>query len=217
VSARPPVRLPCASAAARSVLPATPMPPKVRPMRPSLLLLLAAACALPAHADDYPKLKSGQWELTTNMGAGPSGPRTMRSTMCTDEAVQQEMMKMGAGTTKEMCTKNETKRDGNRIVGTAECKMGEGTRFTSRSVMTFNGDTSYRTDVTAVYDPPLNGTKESHITLEGRYVGACRDGLVPGDFVGPNGQKFNLKSLGAGKGAVPPPSAQPKSPAKAPQ
>jgi hypothetical protein len=181
-------------------------------------LLIAAALALPALAlaQDIPKLKPGQWELTTTMSAAGGTRPPTRSTMCTDEALQKEMISMGAGTTKEMCTRNESKREGNSIVGTAECRIGE-SKFTSRSVMTMTGDTAYRTDVTAVYDPPLNGTRESHITLEGRYTGPCRDGLVPGDFIGPNGQKFNLKGIGAAKGAMPPPSAQPKSPAKAPQ
>jgi len=186
-------------------------------MRALAVAVVVAACALPALAQDYPKLRAGQWDLTTRMtAAGANGPPPTRTTMCTDEALQKEMMTMGAGTTREMCTKNEIKRDGNRILGTAECRIGE-SRFTSRSVMTLTGDTAYRTEVTAVYDPPLNGTRESRITLEGRYVGPCRDGLVPGDFIGPNGQKFNLKGIGAGKGAMPPPSAQPKSPAKAPQ
>ncbi len=196
----------------------TPSASRIRkePRMRRLAVVLAAACALPALAQDLPRLRPGQWDLTTRMTAGANGPPPTRTTMCTDEALQEEMLKMGAGTTREMCTKNETKRDGNRIVGTAECRIGE-SRFTSRSVMTLTGDTAYRTDVTAAYDPPPNGTRESHITLEGRYVGPCREGLVPGDFIGPNGQKFNLKGIGAGKGAMPPPSAQPKSPAKAPQ
>ena len=81
--------------------------------------------------------------------------------------------------------------------------------------MTLTGDTAYRTESRAVYDPPLNGMQESHITLEGKYAGPCRDGLVPGDFIGPNGQKFNLKGIGAGKGAMPP-TAQPKQSRKGP-
>jgi hypothetical protein len=182
------------------------------------LFALAATLALPCVAQDYPKLKSGQWELVTRMNAATAAgaPPPTRSTMCTDEALQKEMMSMGAGTTKEMCSKNETKREGNQIIGTAECKLGE-SKISSRSVMTLTGDTGYRTEITATYDPPVNGTRESRITLEGKYVGPCRDGLVPGDFIGPNGQKFNLKGIAAGKGQMPPPSAQPKSPAKAPQ
>jgi hypothetical protein len=177
-------------------------------------LLFAACLAAPALAQDYPKLKPGQWELTTSTVKAAAGSPPTRSTMCIDDAVQKEMMTMGAGMSKEMCTKNDMKRDGNRIIGSAECKIGE-SKIVSRSVMTMTGDTAYRTEITASYDPPFMGMKESQTTLEGKYVGPCRDGLVPGDFIGPNGQKFNLKGIGAMKGQMP--SAQPKNPPKAPQ
>lgn len=182
----------------------------------AVALLAAAACTLPALAQDYPKLKPGQWEITIRTAAGAESPPPRKSTMCTDEAMQQDMMKMGTGAAREMCSKNDMKRDGNRILATAECRFGE-SKVTSRSVMTFTGDTAYRTEITAVYDPPQYGTKESRITLDGKYVGPCRDGMVPGDVIGPNGQKLNLKGIVTGKGTMPPPSAQPKNPAKAPQ
>ncbi|MEO8508440.1 MAG: DUF3617 family protein [Betaproteobacteria bacterium] len=179
-----------------------------------LALAVTLAVAAPAVAQDYPKLKPGQWDLTTsNMKAGAATSPT-KSTMCTDEAVQKEMMTMGAGMSKDMCTRNQTRREGARIIGSAECKIGE-SKIVSKSVMTLIGDTGYRTEITATYDPPFMGMKESASTLEGKYVGPCRDGLVPGDFVGPNGQKFNLKGIGAMKSAMPP--AQTPRPAKAPQ
>ncbi len=102
-----------------------------------------------------------------------------------------------------------------RIIGNAECKIGE-SKILSHSVMTLTGDTAYRTDVTASYDPPFMGMKESKTTLEGKYVGPCRDGLVPGDFIGPNGQKFNLKGIASHEDAARRPF-NPQSPAKAPQ
>ena len=44
---------------------------------------------------------------------------------------------MGAGMSREMCTKNEFKRDGAQFVGNAECKIGE-SKIVSRSVMTLD-------------------------------------------------------------------------------
>jgi len=113
-----------------------------------------------------------------------------------------------------MCTKNEFKRDGARFVGNAECKMGE-SRIISRSVMTLTGDTAYRTEINATYDPPFMGMKDSQTTLDGKYMGACPAGMAAGDFVGPNGQKFNIRGLAA-KGAAAP-SSQPAPRPKAPQ
>jgi hypothetical protein len=39
---------------------------------------------------------------------------------------------------------------------------------------------------------------------------------LPGDFIGPNGQKFNIKGMARRQGAASP-SPQPARPAKAPQ
>ena len=179
-----------------------------------IALCLAAVFTGAAFAQDYPKLKAGQWELVTTTGRGAGDKTPKKSTMCTDDAIQKEMIAMGAGMSKEMCTRNEMRREGARIIGNAECRLGD-SKIVSRSVMTLTGDTAYRTEISATYEPPFMGMKESQTTLEGKYVGPCRNGLVPGDFVAPNGQKFNVKSIAAMKGAMP--SMQPKSPPKAPQ
>jgi hypothetical protein len=174
-----------------------------------------AGCAL---AQDYPKLKSGHWELTITTSKANNAP-PQKSTMCVDDAIQREMMSMGAGMSREMCTKNEFKRDGARFVGNAECKMGE-SRIISRSVMTLTGDTAYRTEINATYDPPFMGMKDSQTTLDGKYLGACPAGMAAGDVVGPGGQKINIRGLAAAKGAgapQPAPSAQPAPRPKAPQ
>jgi hypothetical protein len=180
------------------------------------IVAFTAAMAAAAYAQDYPKLKAGQWDMTINSAKSASGAPPTKSTMCIDDAVQREMMTMGAGMSREMCTKNEFKREGSRFVGNSECKIGE-SKIVSRSVMTLTGDSSYHTEINATYDPPFMGMKDSQTTLDGKYVGACRDGLVPGDFIGPNGQKFNVKGMASGKAPMMPPPTQPARPAKAPQ
>jgi len=178
-------------------------------MRVHVKTLVAAACALlagAALAQEYPKLKSGHWELTIKTSKASNAP-PQKSTMCIDDAVQREMMSMGAGMSREMCTRNEFKRDGARYVGSSECKIGE-SRILSRSVMTLTGDTAYHTEINASYEPPFMGMKDSQTVLDGKYMGACPAGMAAGDFVGPNGQKLNLRGLAAAKGAATP-SAQP--------
>ena len=54
--------------------------------------------------------------------------------------------------------------------------------------------------------------KESTTTVEARYVGACRDGLVPGDLVTATGQKINVKQLQEMRASR---TAAPAAPAKA--
>jgi len=151
-----------------------------------------ALAAAPAAAQDYPSLKAGQWELTTTTSQSPDKP--MKSTYCLDASVQKEMAGFGEGMRKEMCSRSTMKREGNRYVGESECRLGT-TTMKSRSVMTLTGDTAYRTEVKATYDPPFMGMKESTTTVEGRHTGTCRDGLVPGDLVTATGQKINVKQL----------------------
>ncbi len=173
---------------------------------PALLLSVAAiAGASGASAQDFPKLKPGQWEITTSTtplgspakaGAKVSAPA--KSTMCTDEAMQKQLIEMGAGMRKEMCAKSEFKRDGSRIVTTAECKVGEST-IRSRTVMTLTGDTAYRTEIAATYTPAFMGMTETRTTIDGKYSGACRDGLKPGDLVTAGGRKINIRGVMSGK------------------
>ncbi|MCC7326306.1 MAG: DUF3617 family protein [Burkholderiales bacterium] len=178
---------------------------------PLLVLVAAAAVTSTAFAQDYPKLRSGQWELTTSSTKSGAQAPPAKSAMCTDEAIQKEMTTMGAGMSKGMCSRNDIRREGSRFIVSAECKIGE-SKIISKSVMTLTGDTAYKTEIKATYNPPFMGMKESTTTLEGKYVGPCRDGLVPGDFVAPNGHKFNLKNIGAMKNALPP--TQSRRPAK---
>lgn len=156
---------------------------------------VAAAIALApgtAAAQDFPTLKPGQWELTSTTSQAADKPA--KSTYCIDASVQKEMAGFGEGMRKEMCSKSTTKREGNRYISESECMLGN-TTMKSRSVMTLTGDSSYRTEAKATYDPPFMGMKESATTIEARYVGACRDGLVPGDLVTATGQKINVKQL----------------------
>jgi hypothetical protein len=83
--------------------------------------------------------------------------------------------------------------------------------------MTVQGDTAYKTVVSATYDPPMMGMKDANTTIEGKHTGACRDGLVPGDIVTADGRKFNIKSYANLPSAPPPPKAKQPDTAKAPK
>lgn len=175
-----------------------------------------AGAAGSALAQDLPKLRAGQWDILIDRGPAAHGQPPVKSTMCTDDAVQREMLASGMGMSREICSRNDLRRDGARFVGTAQCRFGD-SKMTSRSVMTLTGDSAYRVEIVATFDPPFMGMKDSRTTLDGKYVGPCRAGLVPGDIVGPAGQKFNVRNLGQGQ-AIPspkgPPTATPSASAK---
>ena len=150
-------------------------------------------CASAALAAEYPTLKPGQWEMKTTSDRPGSQPHS--STICFDAALQQEMVDMGNGMRKEMCSRSDIRRSGAQYITDAECRIGNSV-VKSHAVMTMKGDASYRTVASATYDPPLfNGVSESKTVVEATWVGACRDGLVPGDIVTSTGQKFNMRQL----------------------
>ena len=193
----------------------------MRPMAPLIAvsyaisfatLLLNAPVAL---AQDFPKLKPGQWEMTTSNSHGADA-KPNKMTMCTDEAVQKQMMDMGKGMGRELCSKLDVRNEGGKYIGDSVCQVGPST-MTSHSVMTVQGDTAYKTVVSATYDPPMMGMKDANTTIEGKHTGACRDGLVPGDIVTADGRKFNIKSYANLPSAPPPPKAKQPDTAKAPK
>lgn len=153
-------------------------------------LALAAPPPAAAAAADFPTLKSGQWEMTTTSSAAGSAPR--KSTICLDASTQKAMLDMSAGMQKEMCTRMDMRREGSKYITDAQCRLGASV-VTSHTVMTMTGDSAYRMESSATIDPPLNkDLRETKSVVEGKYAGACRDGLQPGDVVTATGEKFNL-------------------------
>ncbi|MEP7182079.1 MAG: DUF3617 family protein [Betaproteobacteria bacterium] len=154
---------------------------------------LASAAPLPAAAADYPTLRNGQWELTTTNSISGGAPRKM--TLCLDASTQKAMLDMSVGMQKELCNRSDMRREGSRYITDAECKLGESV-IKSHGVMAMTGDTAYRFESSATYDPPLmKDVRESKSVIEGRHTGACRDGLQPGDMVTPGGRTINLNQL----------------------
>ena len=160
-----------------------------------LFALAAAPAVRAADAFEFPTLKNGQWEMTTQSSATGAAPR--KTTVCLDANTQKRMLDMSQGMQKEMCSRMDVRRDGAAYVMEAECRLGE-SAVKSRGVMTMQGDSAYRTESTATFDPPFQGgMKETKTVIEGRYLGACRDGMKPGDMITATGEKINLMELPA--------------------
>lgn len=160
----------------------------------NLLILAMAALGVQAvHAQDMPKLKSGLWESTTTTNAAKgAAAQANKHTMCVDEKFNKDMMSfsqnMGA-----QCSKHTMRRDGNRVLGEAECTMGK-TVVKSQSVTTFTSDTAFRAENRATFTPPMAGMNESLTTQEGRYVGACPADMKPGD-IKVHGRIMNINDM----------------------
>ena len=158
--------------------------------------LIAAATTV--GAQDFPKLKAGLWQTTmTSPGREKQEPRV--STLCLDDSVQQEMYKMSTGMMAGLCSKHDLKVTSNKIAAEAVCDLG-GSKMQSKSVMTLTGNSAYRTEVHATFDPPMNGLKESTTIIEGKHISACKPGQQPGDMTLPTGQTMNIRPMMGRKG-----------------
>lgn len=161
-----------------------------------ILLCFFALLSFATQAQQFPKLKPGLWEMTTTNTRSKDRP-PLKSSLCTDASLQQEMIRMSAGMMQGMCSKFDTKYVGNTFTGEAICNLGSST-MRSRSVMTLTGDTAYRTEAHATFDPPMGGISQSDTVIEGRNIGACKPGQQPGDMTMPNGQTMNIRNMMGG-------------------
>jgi len=163
---------------------------------PRLFVLALALALVPAAsaagAQEFPKLKSGLWsQSTTTVGRPKQQPQV--STLCLDDSVQQYVYRMSMGMMAGLCSKHNLKVAGNKVTIDAVCDLGV-TKVQTSSVTTITGDTAYRTEARAAFDPPLKGTPRDSVTIiDGKHVGACKEGQQPGDMTLPNGQQMNIR------------------------
>lgn len=164
----------------------------------TLLLLLAISAG--ASAQQFPKMHAGLWQTTTMTrggdGASASAPRV--STICLDDSVQKLMVQFAQGIASGLCSKHDLHINGSSVDSDAVCEL-MGSRTTTHSTMKFTGDTSYHGGAHTTYDPPFNGRKEADTVIDGRYMGPCPAGMVPGDLSLPGGKTINLRMFTGGK------------------
>jgi hypothetical protein len=173
----------------------------------TLALVMLALASVPAAAQQYPKLKPGLWQMSRSSDR-QGGAGMPPVTICFDESVQKEMWDMGAGAMRGMCSKTDFHMTASGGTGETICNFGGSTAH-SKSTMTLTGDTAYRTEVDTTFDPPMNGTMaKSHMTIDGKYLGACKPGQRPGDVTMPNGSVMNMRDMAAMR----PPNAAPTAP-----
>ncbi len=168
---------------------------------PRLLVIALALAIVPAAgAQEFPKLKPGLWSQTTTNAARPKD-KPQASTLCLDDSTQQYVYRMSMGMMAGLCSKHDLKVAGNKVTIDAVCDLGV-TRMQTKSVTTLTGDTAYRTEAHAVFDPPLKGTPRDSVTIiDGKHIGACKEGQQPGDMTLPNGQQMNIRQWMGPKGS----------------
>jgi hypothetical protein len=145
-------------------------------MRTGVFLAALAAAAVALAQADVPRRKSGLWQSSMQSSHMP----TMQIEECVDRASDDFMTIASMGEDAKDCSKHSVKREGANVVLEAVCTL-EGTTVSARGVVTGSFDSAYKAQVKASYRPPIQGIEETTMTVEARWIGACKPGQKPGD------------------------------------
>jgi hypothetical protein len=135
------------------------------PARSFALVALAFATS-PAMADDWPTLRQGLWDYQRTVG-----PKKVEAKRCLSPT--EDMKRQNAMLEKNGCAISPIRRSGNTYTFDANCRMkmpGGEILSTSTSVLTVDGDSSYRVEVRGT----LDGEPTSEM-LVARRVGDCKE------------------------------------------
>ena len=161
----------------------------------SALALLAAVAggSAAAASPDYPPRKPGLWEM--NM-AQPDDPKAKPHVVqqCIDARTDAAMREMGQGMSRDACSKQDTRKEGGKIVVDSVCKMGA-TTLTSHAEISGDFGSSYRMESHTLYDPPLAGRVKGTAVVEAKWLGPCRANQKPGDVIMPDGRSMNFMDM----------------------
>jgi hypothetical protein len=114
--------------------------------------------------------------------------------MCIDQKTDNMAQQMGESVAREACSKQQIRREGNKIVGESVCKIGE-TTATSRTLFSGEFDRAYHGEIRTKYSPPLMGKDENVTLIDAKWTGPCKDDQKPGDMIMPNGMKINIHEM----------------------
>lgn len=160
--------------------------------------IAAGVAASPAFALDFPSRKPGLWEIQTQTGeatgksAGHGGTHTVQQ--CIDAATDKALRDMGQGMGKDLCSKQELRTDGGKLIVDSVCKIGN-TVASTHAVISGDFNSAYRMESKSTYNPPLMGRAEGTSAMEARWIGPCKADQKPGDMVMPNGMKMNVLDM----------------------
>ena len=119
------------------------MPNPVRSATQAAVAMAAAAFVASAAAQEMPKRKSGLWEIRVSSDYSKGMPAMQQ---CTDEKTDDLMTNEMPGGEKLSCSKNEVRKEGDRIVSESLCKLN-GSMAKTRAVFTGRFDSAYKADV----------------------------------------------------------------------
>lgn len=162
-------------------------------MRAPLILAFAGfagvAVATAAVAQDYklPARRPGYWESSATMDIGGRS-RTIVTQMCTDAATEKVYSVVGQNAGRN-CSQREIHPIPGGFAFNSTCAFN-GSTSVSSGTMTGDFQSHFHMEMTSHRTPG----GESHTTIDGKWVGECPAGRVPGDMVMPGGMVMNMNT-----------------------
>jgi hypothetical protein len=178
-----------------------------------VVILASLLVASPALAQEMPARKAGLWEMKMNMqmlSPAPARAGGERGAMpaqvfqhCIDAATDKKMSITGA-TRADQCSRQEVKHSGNTITMDSVCNVGRG-NVISHAVVSGDFNSAYTMKVNSKHDPAAPGFPDTDMTIEAKWLGACKADQKPGDIIMANGTKMNVNDMQkGGPGGMPP-------------
>jgi hypothetical protein len=163
--------------------------------------LLAVLPAPDARAVEMPVRKAGLWEMKIVRTGTQLPEMTMQH--CTDEATDREMNTGLAPAAKDVCSKNDIQKTATGYVGDSACNVA-GASVTSHSEISGDFTSAYTVKTTSHTEHgPAALPRDTTMTIEAKWLGACKPDQKPGDIMMPGGFKLNIKDAQILKGVVP--------------
>jgi hypothetical protein len=176
-------------------------------MRQPVLVRLAAGAALcalsgfAAAAVDLPTRKAGLWEIKMIRTGSPMPDATMQH--CTDETTDKQMTSNLSPMSKDACSKNDIVKTATGYSGDSVCSVA-GMSMTSHTEVTGDFNSAYTVKVTSHREGgPGGAARDTVMTMEAKWLGACKADQKPGDMVMPGGMKMNIKDMEKLKALLP--------------
>jgi hypothetical protein len=147
----------------------------------------------PAAAAELPVRKAGLWEIKIKLTGGAAPTAVMKH--CTDDTTDRQMSTMFNPLAPQPCASQDIQKHPDRTTVDSVCRT-DNKSVTLHSDITGDFTTSYKVVTeTKTQEEPDSEPTVSNMTLEGRYLGACKSDQKPGDVVMAGGLRVNVKSM----------------------
>ena len=156
----------------------------------SALVALGLLAAPGAGAVEAPMRKAGLWEMKMVRTGSPMPEMTMQH--CTDEATDKAMSTGFAPAANDICSKHDLQKTATGYFSDSVCSVS-GMTVTSHADISGDFNSAYTVKTTSRTERAPSPPRDSTMTVEAKFLGACKADQKPGDIVMPGGYKMNIK------------------------